>query len=67
VNGTPRRSKGVSRPNSGGNTLYLARGLRFFKDNWSSFVSVGIPINNDLNWIQWEPDVRIVTGLSVSF
>ena len=57
----------MSRPNSGGNTLYLARGLRFFKDNGSSFVSVGIPINNDLNWIQWEPDVRIVTGLSVSF
>jgi hypothetical protein len=37
--------------------------LRFFKDNWSGFVSVGIPISNDLNGIQLEPDVRIVTVL----
>jgi hypothetical protein len=37
--------------------------LHFFKDNWSSFVSVGIPISNDLNGIQSEPDVRIVTVL----
>ena len=32
-----------------------------------SFVSVGIPIGNDLNGIQSEPDVRIVTVRSVSF
>jgi Putative MetA-pathway of phenol degradation len=58
---------GVKDPNSGGNTLYLAPGLRFSKDNWSSFVSVGFPIFNDLNGIQSEPDIRVVTGLSVSF
>jgi len=58
---------GVKDPNSGGNTLYLAPGLRFSKDNWSSFVSVGLPIINNLNGIQSEPDVRVVTGLSVSF
>ena len=58
---------GVTDPNMGGNTLYLAPGLRFSKDNWSSFVSVGIPIINNLNGIQSEPDIRIVTGLSVTF
>ena len=58
---------GVKDPNSGGNTLFLAPGLRFSKDNWSSFVSVGIPIINDQNGIQAEPEVRVVTGLSVTF
>ncbi len=58
---------GVKDPNSGGNTLYLAPGLRFSKDNWSSFVSVGFPIINDLNGIQSEPDIRVVTGVSVAF
>ena len=46
--------------------LYLAPGLRFSEDNWSSFVSVGITIINDLNGIHAEPEVRVVTGLSVT-
>jgi hypothetical protein len=58
---------GVTDSNSGGNTLYLAPGLRFSKDNWSSYLSVGIPIINDLNGIQAEPEIRVVTGLSVTF
>ena len=58
---------GVKDPNSGGNARYLAPELRFSKDNWSSFVSAGIAISNDLNGIQSDPDVGIVTGLSVSF
>ena len=58
---------GVKDPNSGGNTLYLAPGLRFSKDNWSSYLSVGFPIANDLNGIQAEPEIRVVTGLSVTF
>ena len=58
---------GVKDPNSGGNTLYLAPGLRFSKDNWSSFVSVGIPIINDQNGIQAEPEIRVVTGVAITF
>ena len=58
---------GVKDPNSGGNTVYIAPGLRLSKDNWSSFVSVGIPIINDLNGIQSEPDIRIVTGVAFTF
>jgi hypothetical protein len=34
------------------------------KDNWSSFISVGFSTMNDLNGIQSEPDIRVVTGLS---
>ena len=52
ANGTPKEvQSGVRDPNSGGNTVYIAPGLRLSKDNWSSFVSVGIPIINDLNGI----------------
>jgi Putative MetA-pathway of phenol degradation len=58
---------GIKDPNSGGNTLYLAPGVRFSKDNWSSYVSVGIPIINDLNGIQAEPEVRVVTGVAITF
>ena len=58
---------GVKDPNSGGNTLFLAPGLRLSMDDWSSFVSVGVPIINDQNGIQAEPEVRVVTGLSVTF
>jgi Putative MetA-pathway of phenol degradation len=58
---------GVTDPNSGGNTLFLSPGLRYSKDNWSSFVSVGIPIINDLNGIQAEPEVRVITGVSITF
>jgi hypothetical protein len=62
-----QNESGVTDPNSGGNTLFLAPGLRLSKDNWSSFVSVGIPIINDLNGIQAEPEVRVVTGIALTF
>jgi len=58
---------GVKDPNSGGNTLFLAPGLRYSQDNWSGFVSLGIPIINDLNGIQAEPQVRVVTGVAITF
>jgi hypothetical protein len=41
--------------------------LRFSKDNWSSYLSVGIPITNDLNGIQAELEVRVVTGVAITF
>jgi hypothetical protein len=53
--------------NSGGHTLYISPGLRLSQGNWSGFASVGIPIVNDLNGIQAEPDWRILTGVSMGF
>ena len=58
---------GAKDPNSGGTTLYLAPGLRYSSGKYSSFLSVGIPIVNNLKGIQSEPDVRIVAGASVAF
>ncbi len=58
---------GEKDPNSGGHVLYVAPGLRLSQDRWSAFASLGIPIVNDLNGIQAEPDWRLVTGVAFSF
>ena len=57
---------GETDENSGGNTVYLSPGLRLSTDDWSGYLSVGIPVVNDLNGIQAEPDWRVLTGFSVS-
>lgn len=53
--------------NSGGTTVYLSPGLRLAAGEWSGFLSVGLPIVNDLNGIQAEPDYRLTAGLGVVF
>ena len=58
---------GISDPNSGGNTIFLSPGLRMSQNKWSGFVSVGIPIVDDLNGIQSEPDWRILGGGTLLF
>jgi hypothetical protein len=58
---------GVTDPNSGGHTLYVSPGARLSMGAWSGFASLGIPIVNNLDGIQAEPDWRLLTGLSVGF
>lgn len=58
---------GVRDENSGGNVVYLSPGLRLSMDKWSGFVSVGIPVVNDVNGVQAEPSWRLLTGVAVSF
>jgi hypothetical protein len=58
---------GETDPNSGGSTLFIAPGVRYAYEKWSAFASVGIPVVNDLNGVQAEPDWRVVTGLSLAF
>ena len=53
--------------NSGGHTLYLAPGLRLSMDKWSAFASLGIPVVDNLNGVQAEPDWRLVAGVSIGF
>lgn len=53
--------------NSGGHVLYLAPGARYTNENFSAFTSVGFPIINDLTGFQAEPDLRLVSGVSVGF
>lgn len=58
---------GIADANSGGNTIYVSPGLRLSIEQWSGFLSVGIPVVKDLNGIQAEPDWRISTGVSIAF
>lgn len=60
-------TSGARDPNSGGNTLYLSPGVRLSQDRWSAFASVGVPVMADFNGTQPEPDLRVITGVSVGF
>ena len=53
--------------NSGGNVVYLSPGLRLSYERWSGFASLGVPIVNDLNGVQAEPDWRVLTGVAINF
>ncbi|HSR63910.1 MAG TPA: transporter [Gammaproteobacteria bacterium] len=58
----------INDDNSGGHTLYLSPGVRIgLGHKWSVYTSVGIPVLNDLNGIQSEPDYRLIGGISASF
>ena len=53
---------------TGGHTLYISPGVRVgISHTWSLYTSFGIPIINDLNGVQSEPDYRIFAGISKSF
>ncbi len=58
---------GETDPNSGGNVIYLSPGLRITSNAWSGFISVGLPIVNDLNGEQSESEYRLIGGGSLSF
>jgi hypothetical protein len=60
-------TNGISDPNSGGNTIFVSPGLRLSQNKWSSFVSVGIPVLDNLNGIQSEPDWRVIAGATWLF
>ena len=53
--------------NSGGHTLYLSPGVRLSAGDWSGFASVGIPVVEDMNGLQPDPDWKFVTGVAYSF
>lgn len=59
---------GVTDPNSGGNQLFFAPGVRVtFNERWSIFASGGVPIWQDVNGKNHQADYRIVTGFGVAF
>ncbi len=70
LNGETRRKNkvsGASEDNSGGTRIYLSPGFRVSSDNFSGFISYGIPIVEDKNGKQTDVDSRIVAGFSVAF
>lgn len=62
-----QRIAGVTDANSGGTVVFLSPGLRLSYEEWSGFVSFGVPIYGELNGLQAEPDWRVLTGMSVNF
>jgi hypothetical protein len=58
---------GETDPNSGGNVVFLSPGMRIASNRWSGFVTVGLPIINDLNGLQSEPTYRLFGGVLVGF
>ncbi len=53
--------------NTGGNVVFLSPGARLSVDNWSGFLSVGVPVARHLNGIQSEPRLQATTGIAVKF
>ena len=58
---------GEEDPNSGGNVVFLSPGVRIASNRWSGFVTVGLPIVNDLIGLQSEPTYRLFGGVLVGF
>lgn len=59
---------GIDRPNTGGNVVYLSPGVRYLNGaGWSLALSLGVPVVQDLNGTQVEPDWRMVSALNVAF
>ena len=59
---------GESEVHSGGHTLFISPGLRIgLGHSVSLFTSVGVPIVNNLNGVQSEPDYRVIGGMSFTF
>ena len=59
---------GVHEENSGGHILYLSPGMRIgFAHSWSFYTSIGVPVVNDLNGDQSEPDYRVIGGVNMTF
>lgn len=58
---------GETDPNSGGNVMFLSPGFRFTSSGWSGFALIGLPIVNDLNGVQSEPEYRLLGGFTAAF
>jgi hypothetical protein len=62
-----QRTAGVVDPNSGGNTIFLSPGLRLTVENWSGYVSAGIPVVKEVNGVQPTASWRVIGGIAMSF
>jgi hypothetical protein len=61
------QTAGVKDDNSGGNTVFLAPGIRVVYGKGSGFLSVGVPIVNNQNGLQSKPEFRVLSGLALAF
>lgn len=59
---------GNKNKNSGGSLVYLSPGVRLTaSDRWSSSISVGLPVFQDLNGRQHETDLRVIFAVGMGF
>jgi hypothetical protein len=56
---------GQRQRHSGGNVVYLAPSVRYNNDKgWTAYASLGVPIVENLNGIQSDPNLRLLVGVS---
>lgn len=71
INGEWRQKQkvgGNKNKNSGGSLVYLSPGVRLTAgDRWSSSISVGLPVFQDLNGKQHEIDLRVIFAVGMGF
>ncbi|ALP53288.1 hypothetical protein Tel_09030 [Candidatus Tenderia electrophaga] len=61
-------SAGLAAPHSGGNLIYVSPGVRAaLPHQFSLFGSLSLPVLEDLNGTQSEPDYRLMVGISKGF
>ena len=54
--------------NTGGHVLFLAPGVRYgAPQGWAAALSFGVPVVNNLNGIQSEPDWRVIGNVGYAF
>ena len=62
------QTNGINDDNSGGNIVYISPGLRFLAGKHISIgASFGIPIVQDTNGDQTEPDYRVISSINLNF
>jgi hypothetical protein len=65
---TKEETSGMKDPHSGGNTLYISPGVRFTHPaGFTSWLSVGVPISQDLNGKQPDATMRVLAGVAQAF
>lgn len=60
-------ARGRKDPESGGTQLWIAPGLRLNLGRWSWATSVSVPVAQDFNGAQHEPEVKLLTVVSTGF
>jgi hypothetical protein len=69
LNGDSRRKNkisGHSEQHSGGTTMFISPGLRMTAGKFGGFISVALPIIENMKGKQTDVDARIVAGISIS-
>jgi glutaredoxin len=63
-----QKTDGKKDDNSGGSLLLISPGIRLcWKDRFMAYVSVGFPIVDNPNGIQNDTNVRVLSGISMTF